>query len=216
MEWKDPSSRPIWFNLLLKKIYLTLFLIDYNVNFPIIYSIIITDMDWTFGHWDIQELFQHSLNLEEEQQVNIYTFLNLKFDWDAKELTLAFKYCIISIKMGIRWQQDISLDTNLPHLFSDYAVDIFHCALKTGKFECNLTENTRLPMMYIDDVIKATADMIDTPEERLKIRTYNICEFISLIWNQIWCYFDALQLMIILKFRLTWKLLFICWESLNL
>jgi len=57
---------------------------------------------------------------------------------------------------------------------TDYAVDIFHCALKTGKFECNLTENTRLPMMYIDDVIKATADMIDTPKEELKIRTYNI------------------------------------------
>lgn len=57
---------------------------------------------------------------------------------------------------------------------TDYAVDIFHSALKTGKFECNLTENTRLPMIYIDDVIKATADIIDAPEESLKIRTYNI------------------------------------------
>ena len=57
---------------------------------------------------------------------------------------------------------------------TDYAVDIFHSALKTGKFECNLTKDTRLPMMYIDDVIKATADILDAPEEQLKIRTYNI------------------------------------------
>jgi len=53
-------------------------------------------------------------------------------------------------------------------------VDIFHNALKSGKFQCNLTKDTRLPMIYIDDVIKATANIIDAPEEILKIRTYNL------------------------------------------
>ena len=69
------------------------------------------------------------------------------------------------------------------NVFSDYAVDIFHSALKDGNFECNLTKDTRLPMIYIDDVIKATADIIDAPEEILKIRTYNLgrCSY-SFIW----------------------------------
>jgi len=31
----------------------------------------------------------------------------------------------------------------------DYAVQIFHAAVKTGRFECNLRSDTRLPMMYI-------------------------------------------------------------------
>jgi hypothetical protein len=37
---------------------------------------------------------------------------------------------------------------------ADYAVEIYHEALKKGKFKCFLRDNTRLPMIYLPDVIK--------------------------------------------------------------
>ena len=58
----------------------------------------------------------------------------------------------------------------------DYAVDIFHHALRNGKFESNLRHDTRLPMMYLPDVIKGTCDMLEADQEKLTIRTYNIGE----------------------------------------
>jgi nucleoside-diphosphate-sugar epimerase len=58
---------------------------------------------------------------------------------------------------------------------TDYAVDIFHQALKTGSYECFLSEDTALPMMYMDDAIKATVDITEAPAEQIKIRSsYNL------------------------------------------
>ncbi len=58
---------------------------------------------------------------------------------------------------------------------TDYAVDIFFKALAEKKYECFLREDTRLPMMYMDDAIKATLDLMDAPSESIKIRSsYNI------------------------------------------
>lgn len=56
----------------------------------------------------------------------------------------------------------------------DYAVQIFHDALKTGKFECNLKSDTQLPMMYIDDCLRATLEVMEAPTDTLSMRTYNI------------------------------------------
>ena len=56
----------------------------------------------------------------------------------------------------------------------DYAVQIFHDAVKTGKFECNLKPDTRLPMMYIDDCLRATLEVMEAPADTLTMRTYNI------------------------------------------
>ena len=44
---------------------------------------------------------------------------------------------------------------------TDYAVEIFHKALENGTYECFLEENTMLPMMYMDDALKATIDLMD-------------------------------------------------------
>uniref|UniRef100_A0A4W5J7F7 L-threonine dehydrogenase n=1 Tax=Hucho hucho TaxID=62062 RepID=A0A4W5J7F7_9TELE len=63
---------------------------------------------------------------------------------------------------------------NLSSLSPDYAVAIFHDAVKTGKFECNLKPDTRLPMMYIDDCLRATVEMMEAPTDTLSMRTYNI------------------------------------------
>ena len=58
---------------------------------------------------------------------------------------------------------------------TDYAVEIFHEALKQEAYTCFLKKDTRLPMMYIDDSIRATIELMDAPSHKLNIRTsYNI------------------------------------------
>ena len=58
---------------------------------------------------------------------------------------------------------------------TDYAVHIYHQALKTGKYDCFLSENTTLPMMYMDDAIKATIGIMEADAADVKIRSsYNI------------------------------------------
>jgi nucleoside-diphosphate-sugar epimerase len=61
---------------------------------------------------------------------------------------------------------------------TDYAVHIFHEALKTGKYECFLSENTTLPMMYMPDAIKATIGIMQADPINVKIRSsYNLAGF---------------------------------------
>ena len=58
---------------------------------------------------------------------------------------------------------------------TDYAVEIYHKAITDKKYECFLNENTALPMMFMDDAIKATIDLMDAPTEKVKIRSsYNL------------------------------------------
>ncbi len=58
---------------------------------------------------------------------------------------------------------------------TDYAVDIFYEAIKSGKYTCFLSENTYLPMMYMDDAIRATIELMQAPVENVKIRmSYNL------------------------------------------
>jgi len=58
---------------------------------------------------------------------------------------------------------------------TDYAVDIYHKALEEGKYDCFLSEKTRLPMMYMEDAIRATIEIMQAPAEQIKIRSsYNL------------------------------------------
>ena len=58
---------------------------------------------------------------------------------------------------------------------TDYAVHIFHEALKKGSYQSFLSANTALPMMYMDDAIRATITLMDTPAEQITIRSsYNL------------------------------------------
>lgn len=58
---------------------------------------------------------------------------------------------------------------------TDYAVDIYHEALKNNKYTCFLSENTYLPMMYMDDAIRATIELMEAPVENIKSRmSYNV------------------------------------------
>ena len=58
---------------------------------------------------------------------------------------------------------------------TDYAVDIFYKAKEDGKFMCFLSKDTALPMMFMDDAIRATIQLMDAPASRLRIRSaYNL------------------------------------------
>ncbi len=58
---------------------------------------------------------------------------------------------------------------------TDYAVNIFHEALEKGSYESFLSANTALPMMYMEDAIRATISLMDAPAYKLGIRSsYNL------------------------------------------
>lgn len=58
---------------------------------------------------------------------------------------------------------------------TDYAVDIFYHAKKTNNYTCFLKKDTALPMMYMEDAIRATIQLMKSPAEQIKIRTaYNL------------------------------------------
>lgn len=59
---------------------------------------------------------------------------------------------------------------------TDYAVDIFHQAIKNGDYLCFLKPGTELPMMYMPDAVRATMELMEASSEKIKIRTsYNLC-----------------------------------------
>ena len=58
---------------------------------------------------------------------------------------------------------------------TDYAVEIYHEAVKTKSYNCFLKEDTELPMMFMDDAVNATILLMQAKEESIKIRTsYNL------------------------------------------
>jgi len=58
---------------------------------------------------------------------------------------------------------------------TDYAIAIFHSALKGETYECFLGPETTLPMIYMPDAIRATIELMDAPAGQVKIRSsYNV------------------------------------------
>ena len=61
---------------------------------------------------------------------------------------------------------------------TDYAVDIYFNAIEKGTYQCFLSEKTRLPMMYMDDAVNATIQLMQTDSKNVKSRTgYNLSAF---------------------------------------
>jgi threonine 3-dehydrogenase len=61
---------------------------------------------------------------------------------------------------------------------TDYAVDIFHKAIKEELFSCFLSASTNLPLIFIEDAIRATIELMDVPAKNIKVRTsYNLAGF---------------------------------------
>lgn len=76
---------------------------------------------------------------------------------------------------SIRYPGIISYKTLPGGGTTDYAIEIFHEAIKKGEYTCFLSEDAALPMMYMDDAIKATVDIMEAPENNIKVRSsYNL------------------------------------------
>lgn len=58
---------------------------------------------------------------------------------------------------------------------TDYAVDIYHYAVQQKPYECFLSQDTSLPMLYMPDAIRGTLELMEAPANRLSVRTsYNL------------------------------------------
>lgn len=76
---------------------------------------------------------------------------------------------------SIRYPGIISWKTMPGGGTTDYAVEIYHKAITDGHYESFLSENTKLPMMFMEDAIEATIQIMDAPANQLSIRSsYNL------------------------------------------
>ena len=76
---------------------------------------------------------------------------------------------------SLRYPGIISWKTKPGGGTTDYAVDIYFKAVEEKIFTCFLTENTRLPMMYMEDAVNATIQLMEANPANIKIRTsYNL------------------------------------------
>ncbi len=76
---------------------------------------------------------------------------------------------------SIRYPGLISYKTAPGGGTTDYAIEIFHAARDSGRYECFLSEHQALPMMYMPDAIRATLQLMDAPTEKIRERgSYNL------------------------------------------
>jgi nucleoside-diphosphate-sugar epimerase len=76
---------------------------------------------------------------------------------------------------SIRYPGLISYKTEAGGGTTDYAVEIFYEAIREGNYECFLSEETYLPMQFMEDAIHATISLMEAPAEKVKVRSsYNV------------------------------------------
>ena len=76
---------------------------------------------------------------------------------------------------SVRYPGLISYKTEPGGGTTDYAVEIFFDAIRHGRYECFLSENTALPMLFMPDAIKATIDLMHADAAKLTVKSsYNL------------------------------------------
>ena len=76
---------------------------------------------------------------------------------------------------SIRYPGLISWKTPAGGGTTDYAVEIYYEAIEEGKYTSFISENTAMPMLYMDDAINATLQLMEAPKENLTVHTsYNL------------------------------------------
>lgn len=76
---------------------------------------------------------------------------------------------------SIRYPGLISWKTPAGGGTTDYAVEIYYEALEEGKYTSFISEDTAMPMLYMDDAINATLQLMNAPKDSISVRTsYNL------------------------------------------
>lgn len=76
---------------------------------------------------------------------------------------------------SIRYPGLISYKTEAGGGTTDYAVEIYYEAIRQGHYECFLTENTALPMLFMPDAIQATIQLMEAERSKLSVHSaYNL------------------------------------------
>jgi len=76
---------------------------------------------------------------------------------------------------SLRYPGIITYKTEPSDGTTEYSIAMFYEGLRHGRYKCFLREGSVLPMMYIDDAIKATIDLMEAQSEKLTVRTsYNL------------------------------------------
>jgi nucleoside-diphosphate-sugar epimerase len=75
---------------------------------------------------------------------------------------------------SLRYPRLLSVKEHVGGGTSDYALELFEYAVRGEKYTCYVREDTTIPMMYMDDAIRGTIELMDAPAEKLTVRTsYN-------------------------------------------
>jgi nucleoside-diphosphate-sugar epimerase len=79
---------------------------------------------------------------------------------------------------SIRYPGLISYKTEAGGGTTDYSVEIYYEAIRKGSYECFLSKNTSLPMLFMPDAIKATIQLMEADRSKLSIHSgYNLGGF---------------------------------------
>jgi len=78
---------------------------------------------------------------------------------------------------SVRYPGIISSQTMPGGGTTDYAVEIYHEALRRGKYKCFLNKDTEMPMLYMSDCTNACIDLMLANPAKLTQRTYNVTGF---------------------------------------
>ena len=79
---------------------------------------------------------------------------------------------------SVRYPGLISYKTEAGGGTTDYSVEIYYEAIRKGSYECFLSENTKLPMLFMPDAIQGTIDLMEADKSRLSLHSaYNIGGF---------------------------------------
>ncbi len=94
----------------------------------------------------------------------------------AGELWCAYYHRKFGVDVrSLRFPGLISWKTSPGGGTTDYAVDIYNKAIEQGSYKCFLAEHTRLPMMFMDDAIRAIIELMESPEADISVRSsYNL------------------------------------------
>lgn len=88
---------------------------------------------------------------------------------------------------------------------TDYAVEMYHKAIAGESYSCYLKEDSHLPMIYIEDVLRATIELMEAPAEQISVRTsYNLAGISftpSELFQKIQVFFPGFQCNFVPDFR---------------